>query len=111
MSDALDLQSRPEIPSKSGHETILAQSVGELKRFFTVNQSGRVEVAEGREDHRAQAVAPQVQSQLLALLKGARHSVVAEGAGASSVWSSPAPAPAAAGITLDRRQFPSLSWD
>jgi hypothetical protein len=29
-SDALDSQSRPAVPSKSSHETILAQSVGEL---------------------------------------------------------------------------------
>ena len=54
-SDALDSQSRPEVPSKSSHETILAQSVGELQRSCTAHQSEHVEVAEGREDHRSAA--------------------------------------------------------
>jgi Tfp pilus assembly protein FimT len=56
-SDALNLQSRPEVSSKSSYETILAHLVGELQRSCTANQSGRVEVAKGREDHRSAAPA------------------------------------------------------
>ena len=57
MSDVRQLQSRPEVPIKSSHETILAQSVGELQISCTANQSGSVEVAESREDHRTAAPA------------------------------------------------------
>ena len=57
MSDVRQLQSRPEVPIKSSHETILAQSVGELQISCTANQSGSVEVTESREDHRTAAPA------------------------------------------------------
>ena len=56
-SDVRELQSRPEVLGKSSHETILAQSVGELQRSCTANQSRNVEVAESREDHRLAAPA------------------------------------------------------